>query len=126
MGYRHVTTENIESVAGRPCELRRLTDAAGLSNLAVNRYSAAPGEMIPLKYHSHSEQEEAFYVISGELKIETPERTYTVGADELFAADVESPHRAYCPEDAAETAELLALGAPQTSGDVSEYNPQEE
>jgi quercetin dioxygenase-like cupin family protein len=126
MGYRTVATGEMELVPDRPCELRRLTEAAGLENVSVNRYSVDPGEEIPLAYHYHDEQEEAFYVISGGIEIETPEGTYEVGADELFGAEPDSPHRAYCPEDATETAEVLAIGAPQTgSGDVHAYEPEE-
>ncbi len=125
MGYRTVSTEAEEPVPDRPSELRRLTEAAGLENVAINRYSAEPGEMLPLKYHYHEEQEEAFYVISGTIEVETPEGTFTVGADELFAADAESPHRAYCPEGANATAEVLAIGAPPASGDAVAYEPDE-
>ncbi|MFW5903174.1 MAG: cupin domain-containing protein [Halolamina sp.] len=123
MGYRTVRTADVEPTPDRPCELRRLTEAAGLNHVALNRYSAEPGEMIPLTYHYHTEQEEAFYVISGEIAVETPDRTVTLGADELFAADAESPHRAYCPTDADTTAEVLAIGAPQTSSDAEPYEP---
>ncbi|NHX35912.1 MULTISPECIES: cupin domain-containing protein [Halolamina] len=123
MGYRTVETADVEPTPDRPCELRRLTEAAGLEHVALNRYSAAPGEEIPLAYHYHDEQEEAFYVIAGEIAVETPEGTFAVSADELFAADPDSPHRAYCPEDADEAAEVLAVGAPQTDGDVHVYEP---
>ena len=124
MGYRTVRTRDVEPAPDRPCELRRLTAAAGLEDVALNRYSVDPGEEIPLAYHYHDEQEEAFYVISGAIEVETPEGTFAVGADELFAADSESPHRAYCPDDADETAEVLAVGAPQTEGDVHAYDPE--
>ncbi|QKY19760.1 cupin domain-containing protein [Halolamina sp. CBA1230] len=125
MGYRTVRTRDVEPTPDRPCELRRLTAAAGLEAVALNRYSVDPGEEIPLAYHYHDEQEEAFFVISGTIEIETPEGTFVVGADELFAADPESPHRAYCPDDADETSEVLAVGAPQTEGDVHAYGPDE-
>ncbi|WP_049980787.1 cupin domain-containing protein [Halolamina rubra] len=125
MGYRTVETAAVEPTPDRPCELRRLTEAAGLEHVALNRYSVDPGEEIPLAYHYHDEQEEAFFVIAGEIEVETPEGTFAVGADELFAADPESPHRAYCPEDAERTAEVLAVGAPQTEGDVHAYDGAE-
>jgi mannose-6-phosphate isomerase-like protein (cupin superfamily) len=125
MGYRTVRTQDVEPTPDRPCELRRLTEVAGLEQVALNRYSVEPGEEIPLAYHYHDEQEEAFYVISGTIEVETPEGTFEVGSDELFAADPESPHRAYCPDDAAGTAAVLAVGAPQADGDVHAYEPDE-
>lgn len=81
---------------------------------------------MPLSYHYHTEQEEAFYVLSGTLFVETPDETFEVGADGLFVADPESPHRAYNPEDAAEPVELLALGSPAVSGDAVPYDSDEE
>lgn len=124
MGYHVVDADDVEAAEDRPCTLRRLTEPVGLSAMAVNRYSADPGEEIPLAYHYHKQQEEAFYVMSGELHVETPERIYEVGPDELFAAEPESPHRAFCPEDAAEAVELLAIGAPNVSGEVHAFDPE--
>ncbi|WP_336023929.1 cupin domain-containing protein [Halobellus salinisoli] len=125
MGYTVVSQEAVSPAAERPCELRRLSDPAGLSNVAINRFRAEPGEQIPLAYHYHDEQEEAFYVLSGTLLVETPEETYRVEPGSLFAATPGSPHRAYNPEDAAEAVEILAIGAPAVSGDANVYEPDE-
>jgi mannose-6-phosphate isomerase-like protein (cupin superfamily) len=126
MDYSVVDVDEVSTAENRPCTLRRLTEPAGLSSMAINRYSADPGEEIPLAYHYHDEQEEAFYVISGVLHVETPERTYEVAADELFAAEPKSPHRAFCPETAEEPVEVLAIGAPTVSdGDeVHAFDPE--
>lgn len=122
MGYHVVDPEAITPTPDRPCDLRSISGAVGLSNLGLNVYEAAPGEQVPLAYHVHDEQEEAFYVCEGTLHVETPERTYEVAAGECFAAEAESPHRAYNPEDADATVRLLAVGAPAID-DVSEYEP---
>ncbi|ADE02750.1 cupin domain-containing protein [Haloferax volcanii] len=126
MGYRVVDATAVEPADDRPCELRRIGGEAGLETVALNRFRAAPGEQVPLSYHYHTEQEEAFYVLSGTLFVETPDETFEVGADGLFVADPESPHRAYNPEDAAEPVELLALGSPAVSGDAVPYDSDEE
>jgi mannose-6-phosphate isomerase-like protein (cupin superfamily) len=123
MGYRVVNTDDLEPAPDRPCEMRPVTAAAELERMAVNRYVARPGEQIPLMYHYHDEQEELFYVVSGTLHVETPEETYELGPDEAFAADPESPHRAYVPEDADEPANVIAVGAPPVRGDAREYEP---
>jgi mannose-6-phosphate isomerase-like protein (cupin superfamily) len=123
MGYRVVDTDAVERAEGRPCELRRLSAAADLSALALNRFTASPGEQLPLAYHYHDEQEEAFYVLSGRLAVETPDRTYEVDAGDLLAVDPGSPQRAYCPEDAGGPVDVLAFGAPPADGDVHEYDP---
>ena len=125
MGYRTVDTDDVEPTPDRPCELRRLTEAAGLEQVALNRYSVDPGEEIPLAYHYHDEQEEAFYVISGAIEGEAPGGACEGGGVQVFAAAPASAHRADCPGVAGETAEVLAVGAPQTSGDVHAYEPEE-
>jgi uncharacterized cupin superfamily protein len=123
MGYTVVDCDEVEAAADRPCEMRRLTDAAGLSKMAINRFRAAPGEEIPLAYHYHEEQEEAFYVLSGALFVETPEGTYEVEEGSLFAVGVESPQLAYNPAEAEADVEVLAVGAPNVSDDAVAYDP---
>lgn len=125
MGYTVVDCDEVEAEADRPCEMRRLTGPAGLSKMAVNRFRAEPGEEIPLAYHYHEEQEEAFYVLSGTLFVETPDETYEVDEGCLFAVEPESPQRAYNPADAASEVVVLAVGAPNVSGDVAAYEPDE-
>ncbi|MFB6194547.1 MAG: cupin domain-containing protein [Haloplanus sp.] len=123
MGYHVVDTDEIEPEPDRPCTLRRLSDPAGLSKMAINRFTAEPGEQLPLAYHYHDEQEEAFYVLSGTLHVETPDGTFEVGPDDLFSVDPGSPQRAYNPEDADETVDVVAVGAPPASEDVHAYEP---
>jgi len=120
MGYRVVDTTEVEPTPDRPGRHRALSEPAGLSAMAINRFEADPGDQLPLAYHYHDDQQEAFYVLSGTLSVETPEGTYEFGEDELFVADPESPQLAYNPETAAETVEVLAIGAPAVD-DVHSY-----
>ncbi len=121
MGYQTVDATGVDPEPDRPCELRRLSDAASLKQMAVNRFEAQPGEQLPLAYHYHDQQEEAFYVLSGTLHVETPEQEFVLGPDELFAVEPGSPQRAHNPEDAAESVTVLAIGAPPVSDDVHPY-----
>ncbi|MXR19177.1 cupin domain-containing protein [Halobacterium bonnevillei] len=123
MGYRVVDPDDVEPPADRPCEYRSLTEPADLDEMALNVFRAEPGEQVPLAYHYHETQEEAFFVLSGTLSVETPEGTFEVPAGNLFAVDPESPHRAHNPETADETVELLAVGAPPASDDAVAYEP---
>lgn len=123
MGYQVVEGRAVSPAEGRPCELRRLTAGTDLSTLAVNRYRAEPGEQLPLTYHYHDTQEEAFFVLSGTLAVETPEGVHSVESGSLFTATPESPHRAHNPDDAAEPVEVLAVGAPTEEDGVHEYDP---
>lgn len=124
MGYHVVPFEDVAPTPDRPSEHRSVSDAVGLEQMALNVYRAEPGEQLPLAYHVHDEQEEAFVVLSGVLHVETPEGTHVVGEDEVFVAEPESPHRAYNPTDADETVRVLAVGAPSTD-DVHPYEPED-
>ncbi|ELZ31111.1 cupin [Halogeometricum pallidum JCM 14848] len=125
MGYRVVDCETVEPSDDRDCEMRRLSGPAELENVALNRFRAEPGQELPLAYHYHEEQEEVFYVLSGTLSVETPEETYEVGENCLFAVDPGSPQRAYNPADADDAVNVLALGAPPVSGDAVPYDPED-
>jgi mannose-6-phosphate isomerase-like protein (cupin superfamily) len=123
MGYTVVDSRAVNPADDRPCELRRLSAAAEVSNVAINRFRAEPGEQIPLAYHYHDEQEEVFYVLSGRMAVETPEGTHHVEAESVFAATPGSPHRAHNPAGADEAVEVLAIGAPAVDGDATPYEP---
>lgn len=125
MGYRIVDVDDVEPEPDRSSECRKLSAPGGLDQMAINHFSPAPGEEIPLAYHYHDEQEEAFYVLDGVLSVETPEGTFEVEEDELFVVDPGSPQRAFVPADADESATALAIGAPPTDGDVHAYEPDE-
>lgn len=122
MGYRVIDPATVDPAPDRPCTKRAIGDAGGLEHVAFNLYEPAPGEQIPLAYHYHDRQEEAFYVVAGELRVETPGETYAVESGELLVADPESPHRAFAPETATEPTRVLALGAP-AADDAHPYEP---
>lgn len=126
MQYSIVDPDECEPVDGRPCELRRLSDAAGMDAVAINRFEAAPGEQLPLAYHSHETQEEAFVVFSGTLHVETPETEFVVPTGSMFTAAPASPHRAYNPADADEPVSVIAIGAPPVDDDAIPYESDEE
>jgi mannose-6-phosphate isomerase-like protein (cupin superfamily) len=123
MSYHVVDSDEVEPDPDRPCTRRSLSERAGLTKMAVNRYTAAPGEELPLAYHSHDEQEEAFYVLSGTLHVDTPEGTLTAGPDSLLAVEPDSPQFAYNPADADEPVDVVAIGAPAVDDDVHVYEP---
>lgn len=114
MGYHVVDPDDLDPEPDRPSEMRYVSEAAGMENMGLRVYEVAPGEEIPLSgMHYHDEQEEVFYVLAGELSVETPERVYTVERDRVFVADPGSPHRAHNASD--ETLRVLAIGAPSVS-----------
>jgi uncharacterized cupin superfamily protein len=123
MGYHHVDPDAVEPLREEPSDCRFISDAAGLETLGLRVYRAEPGEMLPLAYHYHDEQEEAFYVVAGTLHVETPEGEFVVAAGETFVAEPESPHRAFNPDDAEGAVEVVAVGAPSVD-DAHAYEPE--
>lgn len=116
MGYHLVDPADVEPMPDRPSETRDVASAVGLENMGLRVYDVAPGEDVPISgLHYHDEQEEVFYVVSGELRVETPEREYVVPGGQFFVAEPESPHRAFNAADASVNARVVAVGAPSVS-----------
>ena len=116
MGYHVIDPDDLEPEPDRPSEMRYVSEAAGMERMGLRVYTVEPGEEIPLSgLHYHEEQEEAFYVIEGELSVETPDRTYHVDSGRFFVAEPESPHRAHNPADADGDVRVIGMGAPPRS-----------
>jgi len=87
-----------------------------MDHVGLQVYRVEPGEEIPLSgLHYHDEQEEVFYVLDGQLSVETPEKVYTVDPDQFFVAEPDSPHRAHVADDAEDGCRVLGMGAPPQS-----------
>jgi uncharacterized cupin superfamily protein len=113
MGYHIVDPADLEPLPDRPSETRSISDAADLEIMGVRLYRVEPGQDIPLTgLHYHEQQEELFYVLSGQLRVETPDREFVVDTGEAFVAEPKSAHRAFNSADAAADARVLAVGAP--------------
>lgn len=127
MGYHHIDTDELDQWDDRDVDVRSISVAAGLdfqnAPFGLRVYEAEPGQQLPLRYHYHDEQTEAFYVLEGTLHVETPEREFVVGADEVLVIDPGNAHRAYNPEDADTPVRVLAIGAP-TVDDAHGYDPE--
>jgi mannose-6-phosphate isomerase-like protein (cupin superfamily) len=116
MDYHVIDPSALEPFPNREADPRSISEAVGMerrdAKLGLRTYSAAPGEQIPMTYHYHDEQVEAFYVIEGALHVETPEKEFTVSQNHVFVAEPGSPHRAFNPESASSPVRVLAIGAP--------------
>ncbi|MFB6131030.1 MAG: cupin domain-containing protein [Salinigranum sp.] len=129
MAYEVVDPYGEDPLPDRPCETHAITGQRGAEGrfrtLGVRVYDVEPGEQMPLKYHYHEKQEEAFYVLDGELHVETPEGEFVAAEGELFLAEPGNPHRAFNPDDAAGPIRVLAMGAP-SSDPGKAYDPDAE
>ena len=123
MPYHHLDTDDLDATADYPCDRRSLSDAADLALLHLARYALAPGEQLPRRYHYHEQREEAFYVLSGTLHVETPDGEYEVSGDEAFVVEPGDPHRAFNPETADEDVVVLGAGSPRTDPALV-YDPE--
>lgn len=112
MGYHVIDPAAISPSPDHPCDRRSITDAAGLSTLAVAVYELAPGEDLATTYHYHERREEALFVVDGELHVQTPEQEFEVAAGQVFVVEPESPIRPYNPATAAQSVRVLGAGAP--------------
>lgn len=122
MGYHVLDPDDIAPTDDYHCDRRSITGVAGLATLHLARYTMDPGEQLPRTYHSHQLREEAFYVLSGTLHVETPDQEYVVAPDSVFVAEPDSPHLAYNPEEADESVTVLGVGAPRSDPAI-EYDP---
>jgi uncharacterized cupin superfamily protein len=107
---------------GRGIDRRSLTGPLGLSDAALNRYVLDPGEALAGSVHAHADQEEAFYVVEGEVAFEyggdsaaDRERTVLGAGEAVGFAPMEFQRGR---NDGDGRAVVLAVGAPRDSDDV--------
>lgn len=125
MEYHVVDPETLPPSEDHPCDRRSVTAAADLSTLAAAVYTIGPGEQLPRTYHYHDQREELFYVLDGELTVETPDGEYTVPAGQVFVAQPKSPIRPHNPDSATAPVRVLGVGAPRY--DIGRpYDPAED
>ena len=124
MGYHVVDFAELEPNEAFESDRRSVGTVVDLDHVGMSRYLAKPGEQIPKRYHYHETQEELFYVVRGELHVETPEGEFVLGEDEVFVAEPDSPHRAFNPEDATGDLLVIAVSGPVVP-DGHFYTPEE-
>lgn len=114
----HVSLDAVDpsDMGGEGVDLRRLTEALGTEDLAINRYELAPGEVFSGGLHAHLDQEEIFYIVRGTATFEMPDQTVTVGPEEAirFAPGEYQQGR----NEGNEPVVALALGAPRDSSEI--------
>ena len=112
-GYRTVDVDEVANTPNPTRVKRELDEALGVSTFGCNYYEANPGERVPWGRHRHPDHEELFFVLAGELAVETPDGEFRVGADEAFFVPEDAPNRAVAAGD--DPCRFLAIGAPKES-----------
>ncbi|MFB6163196.1 MAG: cupin domain-containing protein [Halococcoides sp.] len=124
MGYARIDPATIEPTEEFPCDRRSIDEAVGLDALALTVYTLAPGEALARSFHRHATREEAFYVLDGNLVVETAAGERTVPAGEVFVVEADSPHRPYNPANASDSVRVLAAGAPRSDPGLPAERPE--
>jgi uncharacterized cupin superfamily protein len=114
---RKVRLADLENRIGPASVSRPLSDALGTTDVALNYYELAPGESSAYGYHAHAEQEEVFYVESGEVTFRTDDGPVVAGAGELVRFGPGEFQR--CVNRADERATLLVAGAPRDGAETA-------
>ncbi|AEN05316.1 Cupin 2 conserved barrel domain protein [halophilic archaeon DL31] len=110
-GYRKLAVSAVSNTPNPTRVKRELDEALGISTFGLNYFVADPGEQVPWGRHRHPDHEEAFYVLEGRLRVETPDGEFSVGPDEAFYVPANHWNRAVAAGD--EPCRLLAMGAPK-------------
>jgi uncharacterized cupin superfamily protein len=117
----HLAVADADAFLSSATVMRPLSRLLETTDLAVNYYEVAPGDHLAPFYHAHRDQEEVFYVLSGELTFavgdrEGPTEEVTAGEDEVVRIARGEFQRGR--NDGSEPATVLAMGAPKGSSDV--------
>lgn len=111
-----IGVDDVDNSVQPAAVMRPLTDAIGATDVAINYYELEPGDSFAFAYHSHSVQEELFYVQAGTATFETEDGDVSVEAGELIRFGPGEFQRGWNRGD--EPVVALAIGAPLEYGDV--------
>ena len=111
---KKVDIDTVENSIQPATVMRKLTEALGLTDLAINYYELEPGDSFAFAYHNHEVQEEVFYVQEGTATFDTEAGPVDVEAGELIRFDREEFQRGWNRGN--QRVRALALGAPLEYG----------
>ena len=111
--YTKVTVDDLPDAPNPTRHKKEVDEAVGATEFGFNVYTVDPGEQVPWGYHRHPDHEELFYVIEGELVVETADGDLTVDAGEALFVGPDSPNKARAVGDS--PARVIAVGAPKDS-----------
>lgn len=110
--YRTVTVDDLPDAPNPTRHKKEVDEAVGAGAFGFNVYVADPGELVPWGRHRHPDHEELFYVIEGEVVVETPNGEFSVSAGEAFFVPADAPNKARAVGES--PARFIAVGAPKS------------
>ncbi|WP_336001498.1 cupin domain-containing protein [Halorientalis halophila] len=110
------TVDELDDRMGPADAKRKLGDAVGATDLALNYYELEPGDSFGFGYHRHSDQEEVFYVVTGTVTFETEDGDVEVTGGECVR--FEPGEWQLGTNEGDERVVALAMGAPKEMGET--------
>ncbi|AQL42959.1 cupin [Halorientalis sp. IM1011] len=95
---------------------RKVGDAIGATDMALNYYELEPGDSFGFGYHRHSDQEEVFYIAEGTVTFETEDGEIEATAGECVR--FEPGEWQLGTNEGTDRVVALAMGAPKEMGET--------
>lgn len=109
--YRHLRIADIETNDAKPSDRWELSPALDITAYNFNIAHLRPNERLSqTAYHAHQNQTEFFYCISGKCRVETPDASFDLLADECVLFEPGTPHLLHTLANT--TCKLVAIGHP--------------
>lgn len=103
--------EEVEEFLTNATVMKPLSRAVGATDVAINYFEVEPGDAFSNTLHTHTDQEEIFFIISGTATWETDDGEFVVEDGEIIRFGPGEYQHGY--NDGSETIIALAIGAPQ-------------
>ncbi|WP_434530092.1 cupin domain-containing protein (plasmid) [Haloarcula sp. NS06] len=119
-----VTLDDLENNPMNADVTKHATEPLNLSNLALNYFELEPDDELSGGLHTHTNQEEVFYVVEGTATFYTKDDEITVEGGEIirFAAGEYQSGK----NKSGQRVRAIALGAPQEAGETRVAVPCQE
>lgn len=110
-GYERAALSDIEANPEKPSQRWEISPQLGIQGYNFNVAVLEPSERLSqTAFHYHENQEEFFYVIDGECRVETENESFNLSRDEMVVFREGAVHLLHNPFD--EPCKLIAIGYP--------------
>ncbi len=109
--YTHLRVEDVDRNDAKPSDRWELSPTLGISAYNFNIAHLNPNQRLSqTAYHTHENQTEFFYCISGTCRVETPDDSFDLVTDECVLFEPGTPHLLHTLDEM--TCKLVAVGHP--------------
>lgn len=110
-GYERAALSDIEANPEKPSQRWEISPQLGIQGYNFNVAVLEPSERLSqTAFHYHENQEEFFYVIDGECRVEAENESFDLSRDEMVVFREGAVHLLHNPFD--EPCKLIAIGYP--------------